>query len=116
MCETEIKDRYNNEGKHQKVLHKFHVIPNPRHSLAELFTYLAQYTQLCAQIFVPANVHGTELIINPQTPDGVYKPTLVYCRMGLINTSPFPTLHLSRNAAKVSESLKISDQRMAKRC
>ena len=53
--------------------------------------------------------------INPQTPDGVYKPPLVYCRMGIINTLPFPSLHLSRNAAKVSESLKISDQRMAKR-
>ena len=52
--------------------------------------------------------------INPQMPDGVYKPPLVYCRMGFINTSPFPALHLSRNATKVSESLKISDQRMAK--
>ena len=52
--------------------------------------------------------------INPQAPDGVYKPPLVYCRMGFINTSPFSALHLSRNAAKVSESLKISDQRMAK--
>ena len=50
---------------------------------------------------------------NPQTPDGVYKPPLVYCRMGFINTSPFPTLHLGRNAAKVSESLKMSDERMA---
>ena len=49
---------------------------------------------------------------NPQVPDGVYKPPLVYCRMGFINTFPF---HLSRNAAIVSESLKISDQRMAKR-
>ena len=149
-------------------------------------------------------------IVNPKTPDGVYKPTLVYCRMGFIinrfsddffpSTSclwnslpsavfpasfnlpsfkrqvyhhlrdrmawfffflllfldilqnfilyitvlflfsrdadsrkgtlcpfcvpihkkkkkkiPFPTLHLSRNAAKVSESLKVSDQHMAKR-
>ena len=53
-------------------------------------------------------------ILNPQAPDGVYKPPLVYCRMGFINTSPFPALHLSRNAAKMSESLKISDQRMAK--
>ena len=26
--------------------------------------------------------------INPQTPDEVYKSTLVYCRMGFINTSP----------------------------
>ena len=51
---------------------------------------------------------------NPQTPDGVHKPPLVYCWMGFIDTSPFPALHLSRNAAKVSESLKISDQRMAK--
>ena len=31
-----------------------------------------------------------------------------------MNTFPFPALHLSRNVAKVSESLKISDQRMAK--
>ena len=52
---------------------------------------------------------------NPQAPDGVYKPPHVYCRMGFINTIPFPTLHLSRNAAIVSESLKISDQHMAKR-
>ena len=51
---------------------------------------------------------------NPQTPDGVYKPPLVYYRMGFINTSPFSVLHWSRNAAKASESLKISDQRMAK--
>ena len=37
------------------------------------------------------------------------------CRMGFINPSSLlPALHLSRNAAKVSESLKISDQRMAK--
>ena len=36
-------------------------------------------------------------------------------RMGFINTLPFSALHLSRNAAIVSESLKISDQRMAKR-
>ena len=55
-----------------------------------------------------------ELLFNPKTPDGVYKPPLVYCRMGFINTSPFPALHLSRNASKVSESLNISDQRMAK--
>ena len=54
------------------------------------------------------------ITFNPQTPDGVYKPPLVYCRMGFINTSPFPALHLSRNVAKVFESLKISDQRMAK--
>ena len=47
--------------------------------------------------------------------DRVYKPPLVYCRMGFIKTLPFPALHLSRNVAKVSESLKISDQRMAKR-
>ena len=53
--------------------------------------------------------------VNPQTPDGVYKPSLVCCRMGFINTSLFPVLHLSRNAAKVSESLKISDQGMAKK-
>ena len=52
---------------------------------------------------------------NPQAPDGVYKPPLVYCRMGFINTIPFPALHLSRNAAIVFESLKISDQHMAKR-
>ena len=52
--------------------------------------------------------------LNPQAPDVVYKPPLVYCRMEFINISPFPVLHLSRNAAKVSESLKISDQRMAK--
>ena len=39
----------------------------------------------------------------------------VYCRMGFPNTLPFPALHLSRNAAIVSESLKISDQHMAKR-
>ena len=52
--------------------------------------------------------------LNPQVPNRVYKPPLVYCRMGFINTLPFPALHLSRNAAIVSESLKISDQRMAK--
>ena len=52
--------------------------------------------------------------LNPQVADGVYKPHLVYCRMGFRNTSPFPALHLSRNVAKMSESLKISDQRMAK--
>ena len=40
--------------------------------------------------------------LNPQAPDGVYKHPLVYCRMPFINTSPFPALHLSRNAAKVS--------------
>ena len=57
----------------------------------------------------------TEDAFNPQMPDRVYKPPLVYCRMGFINTFPFPTLHLSRNAAKVSESLKISHQHMAKR-
>ena len=44
--------------------------------------------------------------LNPQAPDGVYKPPLVYCWMGFINTIPFPALHLSRNAAIVSESLK----------
>ena len=54
-------------------------------------------------------------LFNPQAPDGIYKPPHVYCRMGFLNTLPFPTLHLSRNAAIVSESLKISDQRMAKR-
>ena len=53
--------------------------------------------------------------LNLQVPGGVYKPPLVYCRVGFINTIPFPALHLSRNAASVSESLKISDQRMAKR-
>ena len=53
--------------------------------------------------------------LNPQAPDGVYKPPHVYCRMGFINTLPLPALHLSRNAAIVSESLKISDQCMAKR-
>ena len=53
--------------------------------------------------------------LNPQAPHGVYKPPLVYCWMGFLNTLPFPALHLSRNAAIVSESLKISDQRMAKR-
>ena len=26
---------------------------------------------------------------NPQAPDGVYKPPLVYCRMGFLNTLPF---------------------------
>ena len=57
----------------------------------------------------------TSMNINPQVLDGVYKPSLVYCRMGFLNTLPFPALHLSRNAAIVSESLKISDQRMAKR-
>ena len=36
-------------------------------------------------------------------------------QMGFINTFAFPALHLSRNAAIVSESLKISDQHMAKR-
>ena len=41
-------------------------------------------------------------VINPQTPDGVYKHISI------------SALHLSRNEAKVSESLKISDQRMAK--
>ena len=51
---------------------------------------------------------------NPQMLDGVYKRPLVYCQMGFINASPFPALHLSRNAAKMSESLKISGQRMAK--
>ena len=60
---------------------------------------------------------GDNCSLNPQSPDGyVYKPPLVYCRMGFINTPPFPALHLSRNVAKVSESLKISDQRMAKLC
>ena len=52
--------------------------------------------------------------LNPQAPDGVYKPPHVYCRMGFINTIPFPVLHLSRNAAIASESLKISDQCVAK--
>ena len=45
--------------------------------------------------------------LNPQAPDGVYKTPNVYCRMGFLNTLPFPALHLSRNAAIVSESLKI---------
>ena len=54
-------------------------------------------------------------LFNSQLLDGVYKPPHVYCRMGLLNTLPFPVLHLSRNAAIMSESLKISDQRMAKR-
>ena len=58
-------------------------------------------------------VHSRKL--NPQVPDGVYKPPHVCCRMGYINTLPFPALHLSRNEAIVFESLKISDQRMAKR-
>ena len=52
---------------------------------------------------------------HPQVPDGVYKPPHVYCQMGFLNTLPFPVLHLSRNATIVSESLKISDQHMAKR-
>ena len=52
---------------------------------------------------------------NPQAPDGVCKPPLIYCRMVFLNTLPFPVLHLSRNTAIVSEALKISDQRMAKR-
>ena len=56
-----------------------------------------------------------KLNFNPQTPDGDYRPPLVYHRMGFINTLPFPALHLSRNVAKVSEPLKISDQHMAKR-
>ena len=47
---------------------------------------------------------------NHQAPDGVYKPPLVYCRMGFLNTLPFSALHLSKN-----EALKINDQRMAKR-
>ena len=29
-----------------------------------------------------------ETYVNPQTPDGVYKPPLVYCRMGFIKKSP----------------------------
>ena len=67
-------------------------------------------------IIIALILSGTRIqTINPQMPDGVYKPPLVYCWMGFINTSPFPALHLSRNAAIVSESLKISDQRMAKR-
>ena len=53
-------------------------------------------------------------LVNPQVPDGVYKPPHVYCRMGFLSTLPFPALHLSRNAAIVSESLKISNQSMAK--
>ena len=35
-----------------------------------------------------------KVLINPQAPDGVYKPPHVYCRMGFINTLPFPALHL----------------------
>ena len=64
---------------------------------------------------VPTSSSLIELPLNPQVPNGVYKPPLVYCWMGFINTFPFPALHLSRNAAIVSESLKISDQHMAKR-
>ena len=56
----------------------------------------------------------TALPLIPKFRIGVYKPPHVYCQMGFINTLPFPALHLSRNAAIVSESLKISDQRMAK--
>ena len=69
----------------------------------------AKYTSLrCAG-------NNISILINPQAPDGVYKPPHVYCRMEFLNTLPFPELHLSRNAAIVSESLKVSDQRMAKR-
>ena len=43
--------------------------------------------------------------LNPQAPDGVYKPPLVYCRMGFINTSPI---------SRIAFEQKISDQCMAK--
>ena len=49
-------------------------------------------------------------LFNPQALDGVYKPPHVCCRMGFLNTLPFPALHLSRNAAIMPEPLKIVRQ------
>ena len=51
---------------------------------------------------------------NPQVPGEAYLPLRGNCRARLIFLFLFRWLHLNRNAAKVPESLKISDTRMAK--
>ena len=39
-------------------------------------------------------------LINPQAPDGVYKPSVVYCRMGFINTSPISGVAFEQKRGK----------------
>ena len=79
--------------------------------------FVLAFQRFCNMYSSPQYLYSdnAKTFIKPQAPDGVYKPPLVYSQMGFINALPFPALHLSRNATIVSESLKISDQRMAKR-
>ena len=75
-------------------------------------------TCVITQSILEFRVHGATSApyasLTPKRRMGFINPPHVYCQMVFINTLPFPALHLSRNAAIVSESLKICDQRMAK--
>ena len=39
-------------------------------------------------------------VLNPQAPVGVYKPPLVYCRMGFLNTSPISRIAFEQKRGK----------------